>query len=201
MLFGSVLLTPMALTEPFFVPTYWRPDSILNHPKLSVEDFIFCFAIGGIIAICYEFVMGSALDHYRLHRTIRYVFFQLLFLLSGGIILFVFYLILRLEFIYATYLFAITEISIFTVLRRDLLRKIIYSGIIFGTFYSTVYIVFSILFPIRFVHMWNIRDLSGIFVLGMPLEEIVWAFLIGAVAAPFYELIFSLELKKHSVDS
>src|SRR3989338_3941333 len=65
MLIASLLITPAALSEVFFVPGYWLPDTIGN-PKLSIEDFIFSFAVGGIIAVIYELFMKGKVKHQRL---------------------------------------------------------------------------------------------------------------------------------------
>lgn len=55
-LIASLLVTPFALSEVFFVPGYWLPDTI-GGPKLSIEDFVFSFAVGGIVAVAYELFM------------------------------------------------------------------------------------------------------------------------------------------------
>lgn len=65
MLIASLIVTPAALSEVFFVPSYWLPDTIGN-PKLSIEDFIFSFAVGGIIAVIYETFMKGKVKHQRL---------------------------------------------------------------------------------------------------------------------------------------
>lgn len=65
MLVASILITPAAFSEVFFVPGYWLPDTI-GSPKLSIEDFIFTFAVGGIIAVIYELFMKGKVKHQRL---------------------------------------------------------------------------------------------------------------------------------------
>src|SRR3989338_10389481 len=58
MLWASILTAPFGLTEPLFVPEYWNPPSLFNlaaKTGFDIESIIFCFSIGGIGVILYEF--------------------------------------------------------------------------------------------------------------------------------------------------
>jgi membrane protease YdiL (CAAX protease family) len=43
---------------------------------------------------------------------------------------------------------------------------------------------------------WNIKNLSGILIFGIPIEELMWVFSWGFVAGPTYEFITGLRFKK-----
>lgn len=54
MLWGSAFMAPFGLTEPLFVPVYWNPPSLFDLAQrtgFDIESIIFCFAIGGIVAM------------------------------------------------------------------------------------------------------------------------------------------------------
>lgn len=48
---------PLGFTEPLFVPHYWNPPGIVgvHTVHLDIESFIFCFDIGGLAAVVYNF--------------------------------------------------------------------------------------------------------------------------------------------------
>lgn len=64
MFIASLLVAPFALSEVFFVSSYRFPDTI-GKPKLSIESFIFSFAVGEIIAVIYEYLLSIKLNERR----------------------------------------------------------------------------------------------------------------------------------------
>ena len=74
-------------------------------------------------------------------------------------------------------------------------EKIIFSGLIFGVLYFLFFSVFSFLVP-GFIKHWNLVNLSGVILLGVPLEEIVWAIGTGALLGPIYEYLLSIKLSE-----
>lgn len=192
MLIASILVTPAALSEVFFVPTYWLPDTIGN-PKLSIEDLIFSFAVGGIIAVTYELFMGRKIRHQRLCNCYKGEVFHGLILGVGVAAVFLVYLMLKINFMYAVYIGIVVNIVLMVVTRPDLVGKILYSGLLFGSFYFIFFALFTIFVPGFFRH-WNFNNLSGIVLLGVPLEEIIWAVGAGALLGPIYEYLLSIKL-------
>jgi hypothetical protein len=46
---SAVLMTPFALLGGLFIPAYWQPDHVGTFlPGVGAEDFVFCFACGGL---------------------------------------------------------------------------------------------------------------------------------------------------------
>lgn len=192
MLLASILVTPAALSEVFFVPGYWLPDTIGN-PKLSVEDFIFTFAVGGIVAVVYELFMKGKVKHQRLCNCFSGRFLQGLILGVGVIAIFLAYTLLNINFMYATYIGIIVNVILMAITRPDLVKKVLYSGLLFGLFYFLFFSIFDFFIP-DFIKHWNLNNLSGVILLGVPIEEIIWAFGIGAFLGPIYEYLLSIKL-------
>lgn len=192
MLIASLIITPAALSEVFFVPGYWLPDTIGN-PKLSIEDFIFTFAVGGIVAVIYELFMKGRVKHQRLCDCFNGGIFHGLLLGTGVIAIFLTYTIFKINFMYAVYIGIIINIALIAVTRPDLIKKVIYSGLLFGLFYFLFFSIFAFFIP-DFIMHWNINNLSGLIILGVPLEEIVWAFGVGALLGPIYEYLLGIKL-------
>lgn len=194
MLIASLLVTPFALSEVFFVPGYWTPDT-LGNPKLSIEDFIFTFAVGGIIAAIYELFMKGKVKHQRLCNCFNGGFFPGLILGIGVITIFLAYAIFKINFMYAVYVGIIVNIILIAVTRPDLIKKVIYSGLLFGLFYFLFFSAFAFFIP-NFIKHWNLNNLSGLILLGVPIEEIIWAFGVGALLGPIYEYLLSIKLNE-----
>ncbi|HCE30951.1 hypothetical protein A2778_05635 [Candidatus Daviesbacteria bacterium RIFCSPHIGHO2_01_FULL_40_24] len=192
MLIASLIITPAALSELFFVPGYWLPDTIGN-PKLSIEDFIFTFAVGGIVAVLYELFMKGKIKHQRLCSCFKGELLPGLVLGVGILAIFLAYSIFKINFMYAVYIGIIINIALMTITRPDLLGKILYSGLLFGLFYFLFFSAFAFFIP-DFIMHWNINNLSGLILRGVPLEEIVWAFGVGALLGPIYEYLLGIKL-------
>jgi hypothetical protein len=80
--------------------------------------------------------------------------------------------------------------------RRDLLVDALMSGLLVGLITLVGYIIFSALFP-GIVHAWwKLSNLSGVFIFGIPGEELLWAFGLGMVAGPLYEFFMGLRFRK-----
>ncbi len=192
MLVASLLITPAALSEVFFVPGYWLPDTVFN-PKLSVEDFIFTFAVGGIIAVVYELFMKGKLKHQRLCNCYNGKALHGFILAIGLVIIFLSYFLLKINFMYAVYIGIVVDIALIVITRPDLVKKVIYSGLIFGLLYFAFFSAFSYLIP-GFIKHWNLASLSGIIIFNVPLEEILWAIGVGSLLGPIYEYLLSIRL-------
>lgn len=192
MLVASILITPATFSEVFFVPGYWLPDTIGN-PKLSVEDFIFTFAVGGIIAVIYELFMKGKVKHQRLCDCYNGEIFHGLILGIGVISIFLAYTIFKINFMYAVYIGIIVNVVLISITRPDLIKKVVYSGLLFGVLYFLFFSVFSLFVP-DFIKHWNLENLSGIIFVGVPLEEILWAIGTGSLLGPIYEYLLSIKL-------
>lgn len=192
MLIVSLLVMPAALSEVFFVPGYWLPDTI-GDPKLSIEDFIFSFAVGGIIAVIYELFMKGKVKHQRLCNCYNGEILHGLILGVGVIVIFLTYTILKINFMYAVYLGVLTDIILIVIARVDLIRKVVYSGLLFGLLYFLFFSTFLLLVP-GFVKHWNLENLSGVVLLGVPIEEVIWAIGVGGLLGPIYEYLLSIKI-------
>lgn len=71
--------------------------------------------------------------------------------------------------------------------RRPSLRwQILGGGISFTLIYAVVLVIMDHVYPGFYDH-WNLEALSGVWILGAPLEEYVFAFTFGIFWAPLYE--------------
>src|SRR3990167_4692536 len=193
MLIVSAFTMPFGLTEPLFVPEYWSPPSLFNlaaSTGFDIESLIFSFAIGGIGSIIYEAIfkskhrkMNLREKHHQRHK------YHLLSLFSPVIVFLPLFLFTKLNPIYSASLamFIVGIAAMFC--RPDLKKKIVYGGTLFLVLYFLFFIFFNNLYPYAVERFWNLSVLSGILILKVPLEELIFAFTFGMMWSSVYEHI------------
>lgn len=190
MLWASLVTSPLGLTEPLFVPAYWNPPSLFDLARTTgfdVESLIFSFAIGGIAAVLYNLLTGRILmpvplrerlsPRHRLHHwalAVPFLSFPLLYLLPWNPIY---------PAIAAMALGAVATM----LCRPDLVRKTWMGALLFVVFYTVFLIGVEITSSGYVARVWNLHALSGIRILGMPMEEFLFAAAFGAYWSGVYE--------------
>lgn len=183
----------------YYITDYWKPEyhSLLRFGifdklglKIGVEDGIFVFGAAGIAAVLYEEFLGK--KHFRKSRKKN-----LKYLIIFPLIMFFTYLGVtlngKINIIYADFI-GYTLISLLVLyFRRDLIKHAIVSGLIAGVLCVILYLVFFLpTYPGIIEEWWILNKTSGIFLLGIPLEEILWAFFLGLWVGPSYEFLMGL---------
>ncbi|OHA21798.1 MAG: hypothetical protein A2849_02600 [Candidatus Taylorbacteria bacterium RIFCSPHIGHO2_01_FULL_51_15] len=194
MLISSLLAGFLAIIlEPFFLKDYWTPE-LINGWSVGIEDFLYGFAIGGIANVLYEEFFKKRFIRKRSERY-HWRFLLILYIVSFSVLL------LGREFwglntMYATLGALGAAFLSIMLFRPDLARDAIWSGILFTMITALVYIPVILSFPDFITSFWHLKNLSGILLGGIPLEEFLWAFMFGLVAGPFYEAWAGLKLRK-----
>lgn len=196
MLWASVLTLPLGLSEPLFVPEYWNPPSLFNlaaRTGFDIESFIFCFAFGGLGSVLYEAILNE--HHQRLKKARDQWFhsFSILLPLPAFLLLELF---TTWNAIY-TVSAAMALGGLATMLcRRDLVKHTIVGGLMFTVFYGVVFLVFTTIYPGIVTNVWNLPALTGTLILGIPLEELLFAGSFGMLWSSVYEHIAGLRASK-----
>lgn len=191
LLIVSLFTMLFGLSEPLFVPTYWHPPSLFNlaaSTGFDVESLIFSFAVGGIGATLYDLIfrirhnkMSMKDMHGRRHR------YHKLALASPFIAFAILYLVTKLNPIYSATI-ALCIGGLATMLcRPDLSMRIIIGGFLFLTIYFIFFLSFNLAYPYALTNIWNLSSISGILILGIPLEELMFAFSFGLMWSSVYE--------------
>lgn len=182
MLQVSLCTSLLGLTEPLFVPQYWNPPSLLELAQrtgFDLESLIFSFAIGGIGSALYDALARRelrAISHAERHSTTHRVHG---FALAVPIIAFPLLTLLPWNRIYP----AIAALAIGgaanVVCRPDLARNTLMGGALFLTFYALFMVLLLVAAPGYIQQVWNLPQLSGLLLGGIPLEEIAFGFTFG----------------------
>ncbi len=184
-----------------YLETYWNPQyaGILGLGSFfktiglkikGVEDTLFLFSYSGIVAVLYEEILGK--KHLKKGRSKN-----LKFLIIFPLFVFVSLLITKstgaINIIYGEYLAYLLASIFIWWFRRDLLMHSLVSGMLSAIFFFVSYLLLSPL-SVGIIHkFWILNKTSGVFVLGLPFEEILWAFFIGLWVGPSYEFIKDLK--------
>ncbi len=168
---------------------YWHPLYIFG-TSFRFEDFFWGFAFAGIAATAYEFFFHK---HLRAENKLSLVttglrMIKLLFIIIIGL-LFIFTNILGLNSIYSISIGIVATIIYMLWQRRDLIYPALWSGFFSLLFIFIFYIIWLHIYPGVFVKFWQMNVISGILVLGIPVEELIWFFLAGMLLGPMYEFI------------
>lgn len=186
MLVMSLIIGPAGpLSEYWYLKDYWQPEIIFGW-KVGIEDFLFAFFIGGIGAVVYEVFLGKHLKRDKRYKSGKWMFFVLPVI--GLAVLISLNSLLRINSIYASSLgFSVCAVIIWAI-RPDLIKDSLLSGIFAGLLIFIFYSVFFLkIYPNIVNDWWMLSNISGIIILGIPLEEILWVFCWGLIAGPLYE--------------
>ncbi|NIR30835.1 MAG: hypothetical protein GWN84_16265 [Gammaproteobacteria bacterium] len=187
---ASLFTMPFGLTEPLFVPEYWSPPSLFDLARrtgFDIESLIFCFGIGGVGAALYNVLTGKRVvpvnpreRHEPLHRhhykalAAPFVVFPALYFLPWNPI-------------YPGILAMFTGAIANVLCRPELKLKTWVGGGLFLVYYALFLFALEASAPGYIERVWNLDALSGFVVLGLPIEELLFAVGFGMYWSGVYE--------------
>jgi hypothetical protein len=189
----SLIAAPLGpLSEILYRRDYWQPVLLFGW-HIGIEDLLFAFCIGGISGAIYEEVWGRHYSkrHLPNHHIVmwRLMIFGLCWVIIGN-------LVLRFNSIYVSVWGFLLIALIILYVRHDLIASAFFSGILTGGVMLFFYLIFFRLFPGVLQEWWILKNISGVLVLGVPIEELMWGFGWGLVAGPAYEFFNGLKFRK-----
>ncbi len=191
MLTVSLWTSLAGLTQPLFVPEYWNPPSLFNlalKTGFDIESLLFAFGIGGLAVIIYESVFSVAhtkisTEEKHLSRHAHHLFA----LISAPAVFALFLIFTKFNPIYSASIALLTG-GLFTwYCRPDLKKKMFVSAFIFLGLYVVYFLTLVVAYPGYVALVWNLSAISGILILGIPLEELMFAVSFGFLWASVYE--------------
>jgi len=198
MRWGTLIAAPFALTSLLFVPQYWTPPSLFDLDqkiRVGIEDFLWAAAVGGIAAIIGELSLQEKLGAIRRSRHRRhyapFIIAILVFLgLKFG---------LHWKMMTSTIVGLAACSLLLAYLRRDLIQLMLVSVSSFTVLYFALFLFVLVFYP-DFVHRYyNLPNLLGISVFGVPVEELLFAATGGAVWSVAYEYVYGYRLERAGV--
>jgi hypothetical protein len=198
MRWGTVIAAPFALTSLLFVPQYWTPPSLFDLDqkiRVGIEDFLWAAAVGGIAAIVGEILLKERLGAVRKSRHKRH---YAPFVVGVAI-----FLVLEFGLHWKTMTSTIAALAICALalacLRRDLILLMLEGTVSFTILYFVLFLIVLGFYPEFVRRYYNLPNLLGIFVHGIPIEELLFSATGGAVWSVAYEYVYGYRLERAGV--
>ena len=186
MLSGTLLSTPFAFTAFLFIPQYWTPPSLWNLDArygIGVEDFLWSAAVGGIASVASEIFFRGQLVRSRVAQPDP----RWAPLIVVVVVLAVLVSLFRNHVMYDTIAALLVGAATVAVLRPDLIGRMTRGALIFAVIYGLLFAYFLLLYPEFVTRFYNIKNLLGFYVLGIPIEELLFAYSGGLMWCVIYE--------------
>ena len=187
---ASWVTSLFGLTEPLFVPEYWNPPTLFDLAQrtgFDVESLVFCFGIGGVGAVLYNVLTGQSLVPMsaaeRSSALHRYHYAAL----ATPIVVFVPLYFGPWNPIYPSVAALVAGAVAAALCRRDLALRSLLGGALFTAYYAVFMWGLEWLAPGYVVRVWNLQALSGVSIVGIPLEELLFGFAFGLYWTGVYE--------------
>ncbi len=185
---GTLIAAPMALTSILFIPQYWTPPSLFdldNKIRVGIEDVLWAAEVGGMASVVAEILLREKLSAIRKAGRTRHfapfigvaaVFIALEFWHPG-------------KTIYNTIIAFAVGAVVVAYLRRDLVPTMLTGALSFAVLYFALFLFFLFLYPHFVERYYNIPNLLGIYIAGVPIEELLFAATGGAIWSVGYEYV------------
>jgi hypothetical protein len=198
MLFISTLLGVVSIIlEPLCFQDWWHPLTITGTIP-GIEDFLFGFVVGGIAAVIYEDFFKVGLKEKKRSKKkelINNLNLIGLFLL-GLIIIFLSFFFLDINTFLSSSIIMLITIVVMYLKRPDLIQDSIFSGIMLTLLAFLVYTLVQIINPGWVESLWYFQNVPHIIIFNLPIDDILWYFLAGALLGPLYEFWKQAKLVK-----
>jgi hypothetical protein len=201
---------PFAATERFFYPTYWSPRfafDLIDVVGFGIEDVLFVVALAAYMTTAYPFVArrrfvapelpagdarrrgpGPRLAR-RALAVVGATLAAALGLLAAGV-----------PILYASFYSMAAAAIVMLVVRRDLLVPALAGGALSTVTYAVICLIYARIFPGVFERVWHTERFLHRFVLGVPIEELLYGLLSGVVSGAFYPFVTGARLAPLSPD-
>lgn len=176
------------LVQFVYINDWWHPLT-LTGTRIGIEDFIFGFCVAGIAAVIYEEIFKKKIrirkksKKKEIREDINFVFILIL----GCVLFFGSFYLLRLNSVLASLIGLGVPILLIWIKRMDLILDSLVSGILLMIASVPAFVIPELITPGVVKNFWFLENLSGVIILKVPLEDLIWFFLAGAYIGPLYE--------------
>jgi len=170
--FGGIGGVTGIISEAFYFRDYWRPINMFGVATLSLEDFLFGFAITSLSFAAYATIFQKTFKNPSPRRGRLYLSFFVL----GLVAMVIFNVGIGFNSIFVSSCIFIILSSIILYTRRDLLKPAFYSVVFVISYVLVIYVIlFSWIDPMFWDKYWRLAGtMWDIRLVGAPLTELLW---------------------------
>lgn len=182
---------PFAFTEQLFYPTYWEPEflfDLVNVIGFGIEDILFVIGLASFTSTAYAVTLNKryeSISPISFGGAVKRGVAFLTVAFAGVVLLFS----IDMEMIYGSVLIMVLCYSFVVIRRNDLVLPGLLGGIVSLIVYTALCLILMLVYPAIFRLTWHAEQFFNIFIFGIPLEEILYAFAAGLIATVFYPYI------------
>jgi hypothetical protein len=176
------------IVDPIYFSDWWSPQTITGTMP-GIESFLLGFATAGIATVAYIELFSKKLRNRKgkqkkeLEKNLNFI---TIITLSLALLL-ISHFILGWNTFYASFPALLIPLAIIYIKRKDLIIESLISGIILAILSLIFYIIPEVITPGWITSAWNFNTISGIKFLKVPIEDIIWFFMVGLLIGPLYE--------------
>lgn len=163
---------------------WWGPDTITG-TRVGIEDILLGLSNGGIAAVAYEVLLHKRYYRIKSKGKRREVIILVVTMIS--LMSFLFW-VLKLNSFISCVISLMCGFLIIIALRKDLVANAVISGLFMMIISIPVYLICEYVSPGCIQRMWQFKYLSGILVLGIPIEDLIFYFQFGLFIGPLHKL-------------
>ncbi|HYT42280.1 MAG TPA: hypothetical protein VEP90_08030 [Methylomirabilota bacterium] len=188
----SIILVPLApVGQYYFLKDYWHPPLILPIQIGSLvfgglTDLLFAFAIGGIATAAFS-VLFRQITFTGNARPRHWIGFA--FLAIEGVCVIVSTQFLYINSIFSSSLGFVLTAVLMIVIRRDLFKSLVVSGLISGLALAGAEGILSFVTPLYLTRYWYLYHTEyGMLIFNrVPATELMWGIAFGMVMGPIFD--------------
>jgi len=183
---------PFAFTESLFYPSYWEPKflfDLADRIGFGLEDFLFVIGLGAFTSTAYAFFLGA---HYEALGDVQpgTIVKRYVAVMSTAFALILIVRFLDIEMIYGSFGIMLGVGGFIGLRRKDLIVPGLLGGLLSMFVYSLLSLGFAWIIPGVYNLAWHTEKFLNVFILGIPLEELIYGFASGVAATVFYPYAF-----------
>ncbi len=180
----------------------YRSVGVTSVTSMGIEDLLFAFCLFGVAAVIYQVVFGKHIKRFRgdrlflSHPPTHWLAHLIIALGIWACISLTLTIVLALSTIQAIIVGGLMVGTYIIADRKDLMFDALLSGLFVSVLVFVIEQLFFVrMFPEIASGYWQTAQLSGLALGGIPVEEILWAGVVGFTIGPLYEYMREMRLK------
>lgn len=188
----ALVAIPFAFTEPLFYPDYWEPPFLFDlgaRIGFGIEDILFVVALAAVTSTAWPLVSGQRFQPIDDDFSGRDIALRIAIVLGVCFSMVAALVIADVAMIYGAAIIMTVLGIVICLLRPDLWVPSLAGAAYTTVVYTAICLLLALLVPDVFTEHWNTDEFLDLYVLGIPLEELIYACTAGFVGASFYPFV------------